>query len=117
MDVQLNQKKSKEFRNNRKNLYTRKGDKQTDKSLKHRSISMQELGLATNSNLNIRYFSRDKLHKTASLTDNEDSDSCQNQPVLHSLMNFATQDISSPISEKDKSHRKNLQRKLQTKDG
>ncbi|KAH9517053.1 hypothetical protein DERF_007753 [Dermatophagoides farinae] len=121
-DSQSNQKKSKELRNNRKNLYTRKGDKQSDKLLKHRSISMQELGLAANSNLNIRYFSRDKLHKTASLTggsDNEDSDSFHNQPVHHSLMNFTARDNnSSPSSENGKSSRKNLQRQTQTtKDG
>ncbi|KAH9423690.1 hypothetical protein DERP_005271 [Dermatophagoides pteronyssinus] len=109
--ISMDMKKSKEFRNNRKNLYTRKGDKQSsssDKLLKQRSISMQELGLAANSNLNIRYFSRDKLHKTASLTggsdnDNDDSDSFQNQPVqLHSLMNFREKN-SSPVFENGKS--------------
>lgn len=84
-------KTMKELRSNRKNFYHRKGvqdRKQSDRF--QRSISMQELGLAANSSLNIRYFSRDKLDKTASLTggsDENDSDSFQ-QPLHYSLMNF-----------------------------
>lgn len=61
---------------NRKNLYTRKNDKQHpgNKLKNKRSFSMQELGLASGSSLNIRYFSRDKLHKAASFTEGSEEE-------------------------------------------
>ncbi|KAI2804564.1 Myosin and Kinesin Tail domain protein [Blomia tropicalis] len=84
-----------ESRSNRKNLYTRKSDKQSNNKLNNqRSMSMQELGLASSSSLNIRYFSRDKLNKTASLTGGSDNDSDSLNKV-QSLMNFGNEQVSS----------------------
>ena len=100
----LNSKKpttSGDPRSNRKSLYTRKNDGTKHSHLAHhnssrnqqllnqRSMSMQELGLASSS-LNIRYFSRDKLNKTASLTGGSDNDSDSLNKV-QSLMNFREQ--------------------------
>lgn len=112
LDTPVMNQKSKEFRNNRKNLYTRKGsDKQSNKLMKQRSISMQELGLA-NSSLNIRYFSRDKLNKTSSLNGGSDNDSDSfNQPVHNSLLNFNNDD-SSLTSENNNG--KHFRKKTQT---
>lgn len=92
----LTKKTSNDIRSNRKNLYTRKSDKQSSKLLNQRSMSMQELGLASSS-LNIRYFSREQLNKTASLTGGSDNDSDSLNKV-QSLMNFREEN-SSPNSE------------------
>lgn len=124
----LSSKKTNDLRSNRKSLYTRKNDgkhshhahgQRNQQLLNQRSMSMQELGLASSS-LNIRYFSRDKLNKTASLTGGSDNDSDSLNKV-HSLMNFREQgaadnagdgDSSSPNSDEQQNkqygHRKSL---------
>lgn len=101
----IQKKSSNETRQTRKSLYTRKSDKQS-KLLNQRSMSMQELGLASSS-LNIRYFSRDKLNKTASLTGGSDNDSDSLNKV-QSLMNFCDNNSSPNGEQSGKQFRKNM---------
>ena len=98
-DIDVNVKSKK------RNIHSKTSDKKSKLDNK-RSISMQELGLASSA-LNDRYFSRNDLHKTASLT--EGSDSGQEAPnKILSLSTFKEENTSSTTENLSKSNRTNM---------
>lgn len=93
------------FKPKKRNIHSKTSEKKSKLDNK-RSISMQELGLATSA-LNDRYFSGNDLHKTSSLTEGSDSGPEAQNNVI-SLSTFRNQNNSSVNENISKTNRTNM---------
>ena len=93
------------FKSKKRNIHAKTSDKKSKLDNK-RSMSMQELGLASSA-LNDRYFSRTDLHKTASLTEGSDSGPETPEQVL-SLSKLRDDKLATLSESQSKINRTNM---------